>query len=134
MKNGRTSEVVRVTSGSEGASAIFWTPVAIPFFQLRTCFQKSQVLKQTQNDRFFFAFLRPCGQKWRFMRRMGDAFRGWPRTIVDHTVTIVICYTCYKTSANVIFPKTSWPLCFRGSPRESSRGCQRNSGYSPRCK
>ena len=104
------------------------------FFQLRTCFQKSQVFKQTQKDGFFFAFLRPCGQKWRFMWRMGDVFRGWPRTIVDHPVIIVICYKCYKTSTNVIFPKTSWPFCFRGSPRESSRGCQRSSRYSPRCK
>ena len=55
------------------------------------------------------------------MWRMGDVFRGWPRTIVDHPVIIVICYKCYKTSTNVIFPKTSWPFCFRGSPRESSR-------------
>ena len=40
MKNGRTSEVVRVTSGSEGASAIFWTPVAIPFFPIAHLFSK----------------------------------------------------------------------------------------------
>ena len=135
MKNGRTSEVVRVTSGSEGASAFFWTPVQpFLFFPIAHLFSKVLGFEANAKNRFFFAFLRPCGQKWRFMWRMGDVFRGWPRTIVDHTVIIVICCTCYKTSTNVIFPKTSWPLCFRGSPRESSRGCQRSSGYSPRCK
>ena len=117
VKNGRTSEVVRVTS--ERGS-------------FRGGILTSEVVAR---DRFFFAFLRPCGQN-RGVSCGGweRVFRGWPqyhrRSPRDHRHMLYMVQNKYKRDfSENLFSSLLQRLLLA----ESSRGCQRSSGYSPRC-